>query len=111
MHKKYTSVSNQVILKNLEYLVKIKKEVHIRFPFIPTINNQSSHLKDMTDYLISLKHIRNINILPFHKIAQGKYEQLNFENKMSGIQESSNDEIENAKYFFEKQGFNVKIGG
>ncbi|RLD36232.1 MAG: glycyl-radical enzyme activating protein [Bacteroidetes bacterium] len=111
MHKKYTSVSNQVILKNLEYLVKIKKEVHIRFPFIPTINNQSGHLKDMANYLNNLKHIKNINILPFHKIAQGKYEQLNFENKMSEIQEPSNEEIENAKFFFEKQGFNVKIGG
>jgi pyruvate formate lyase activating enzyme len=109
-HKKYTGVSNKVILKNLEFLIENKKEVHIRFPLLPSINDQAEHLESIAQYLNKLKQ-KNISILPFHKIAQGKYEQLNFENKMSGIQEPSIDEIENTKSFFEKRGFNVKIGG
>lgn len=111
MHKKFTGVSNKVILKNLEYLIKNKKEVHIRFPLIPTINDQLEHLEDMARYLTSLKHIKNISILLYHKIAQGKYEQLNFENKMSEIQEPSKIKAENTRSFFESRGFNVKIGG
>lgn len=110
-HKKHTGVSNKSILKNLEYLIENKKEVHIRFPLIPTINNQPTHLKKIADYLSSLKHIKNISILPYHKIAQGKYEQLNFENKMIGIPEPTKNEVEDVKSFFEKRGFNVKIGG
>ena len=110
-HKKYTGVSNKLILKNLEYLVETKKEVHIRFPLIPNINDQANHLENLAEYLSSLKYINNIFILPYHKIAQGKYEQLNFENKMNGIQEPTKDEVENTKFFFEKSGFNVKIGG
>jgi len=110
-HKKYTGVSNKLILKNLEYLVENKKEVHIRFPLIPNINDQANHLENLAEYLSSLKYINNIFILPYHKIAQGKYEQLNFENKMNGIQEPTKDEVENTKFFFEKSGFNVKIGG
>ncbi len=110
-HKKYTGVSNKLILKNLEYLVENKKEVHIRFPLIPKINDDPKHLENIAKYLTHLKHIKNINLLPYHKIAQGKYEQLNFENKMNGIQESSKIEVEIVKFFFEKQGFSVKIGG
>ncbi len=110
-HKKYTGVSNKVILKNLEFLIENKKEVHIRFPLIPTVNDQSEHLENLAKYLNSLKHIKNISILPYHKIAQGKYEQLNFENKMKGIREPSETEVENTKSFFEKRGFDVKIGG
>lgn len=111
MHKEFTGVSNKVILKNLEYLIENKKEVHIRFPLIPSINDQTEHLEDLAEYLNSLKHIKNISILPYHKIAQGKYEQLNFENKMSGIKEPSETEVESTKSFLEKQGFDVKIGG
>jgi len=111
IHKKYTGVSNKPILKNLEYLVENKKEVHIRFPFIPKINDDSKQLENIAAYLTHLKHIKNINLLPYHKIAQGKYEQLNIENKMNGTQEPTKSEIENIKSFFEEKGFAIKIGG
>ena len=110
-HKKHTGVSNKSILRNLEYLVENKKEVHIRFPLIPTINDQTAHLKNVANYLSRLKHIKNISILPYHKIAQGKYKQLNFTNKMTGIKEPSENEVSDVKSLFEKYGFNVKIGG
>lgn len=110
-HKKYTGVSNKLILKNLEYLVENKKEVHIRFPLIPKINNDLKQLENIAAYLIHLKHIKNLNLLPYHKIAQGKYEQLNIENKMNGTQEPSKTDIENVKSFFEEKGFTIKVGG
>ncbi len=110
-HKKYTGVSNRQILKNLEYLIENNKEVHIRFPIIPTINDDPFHLENMANYLGDLKQIKNINLLPYHKIAQGKYEQLNLKNKMNGVQEATGKEINHVKSFFEKRGFNVKIGG
>ena len=110
-HKKFTGVSNKTILKNLEYLVENNKEVHIRFPLIPTINDHPAHLKNIAGYLSNLKHIKHLNLLPYHKIAQGKYEKLNFENKMNGIQEPTTNEVADVKSFFEKQGFSVKIGG
>jgi pyruvate formate lyase activating enzyme len=110
-HIKYTGVSNNVILKNLEYLVENKKEVHIRFPLIPKINDDSKHLENIASYLTHLKDIKNLNLLPYHKIAQGKYEKLNFENKMKVTQEPSKTEVENIKSFFEEKGFAVKIGG
>lgn len=111
IHKKFTGVSNLQILKNLEYLIENNKEVHIRFPLIPTVNNDPEHLEEMANYLGKLKQIKNINLLPYHKIAHGKYEQLNFENKMNGIKEPTKNEVADAKSFFEGQGFNVKIGG
>ncbi len=111
IHKKYTGVSNKSILKNLEYLVENKKEVHIRFPFVPSVNNHPDYLENISGYLRDLKHIKNLYLLPYHKIASGKYEQLNFENKMNGIQEPDKMEMDNVKSFFEHQGFDVKIGG
>ncbi|MBN1651458.1 MAG: glycyl-radical enzyme activating protein [Bacteroidales bacterium] len=110
-HQKYTGVSNKQILKNLSYLVEKGKEVHIRFPYIPSVNDSEKQLQEMASFLKELKQIKNISILPYHKIAQGKYEKLHFENKMNGIHEPSKTEVENVKIFFEKQGFDLKIGG
>lgn len=110
-HLKYTGVSNKPILENLEYLVKNGKNIQIRFPLIPFINDNQEHLESVSNYLSSLKHIKTLNILPYHKIANGKYDQLNLQNKMLNTHEPSKKNIEEVKLFFENQGFNVKIGG
>lgn len=109
-HKKYTGVSNKPILKNLEYLAENGKKVQIRFPYIPKVNGSSEHLQKMADYLHQFKNIKNISLLPYHKIAQGKYEQLGFENKMNGTDEPTDKEKAQVELFFENQGFNVKLG-
>jgi pyruvate-formate lyase-activating enzyme len=49
--------------------------------------------------------------LPYHRIAHGKYEKLQIENKMKEIREPEKKEIESVKLFFEQFGFNAIIGG
>ncbi len=110
-HKKYTGVPVYPILKNLEYLIQSKKEVIIRFPIIPGINDQPDHLDKIATYLQGLKGIKKIDLLPYHKIAQGKYEQFGFRDRMKGVAEHSEEEILKIKSFFEYKNFKVKIGG
>ncbi|HAG17088.1 MAG TPA: glycyl-radical enzyme activating protein [Bacteroidales bacterium] len=110
-HQKYTGVSNKNILKNLEYLVEKNKNIQIRFPLIPNINDQTAQLEKVSHYLSGLHRIKNIDLLPYHKIATGKYEQLKLANKMEKTKEADEEKIENVKLFFEKKGFQVKIGG
>lgn len=110
-HKKYTGVSNKQILKNLEYLINTDKSVQIRFPLIPTINDSLDDLKKIATYLNQFKSIKNIYILPYHRIAHGKYEKLQIENKMKEIREPEKKEIDSVKLFFEQFGFNAIIGG
>jgi pyruvate formate lyase activating enzyme len=50
-HIKYTGVSNIKILKNLDYLLKNSKNVIIRFPVIPGINNTKKNILQMKNYL------------------------------------------------------------
>lgn len=110
-HKKYTGVSNKQILKNLEYLINTDKSVQIRFPLIPTINDSLDDLEKIATYLNQFKSIKNINILPYHRIAHGKYEKLQIENKMKEIREPEKKEIDSVKLFFEQFGLNAIIGG
>lgn len=110
MHKKYTGVSNSQILQNLQSLVDNKKEVHLRFPLIPRVNDSIENLNAIKD-LMNQHHLKKINILPYHRIAEGKYENLHMENRMKGIKPHSESEIKNIHTFFIDAGFEAKIGG
>ncbi len=46
-----------------------------------------------------------MNLLPFHKIADGKYRKFEQENKMKDIQPPSDDQMTALKEQFEQQGF------
>ncbi|MEN8122123.1 MAG: glycyl-radical enzyme activating protein [Bacteroidota bacterium] len=109
-HKKYTSVSNKVILENLEYLNQIRKKVVIRFPVIPRINDTYENISLMKEFLLPLENIRNLALLPYHDIANHKYEKIKMNNKMNGVKALSKKDMAVLKKEFEEIGFNVSIG-
>jgi len=109
-HIEYTGVSNQPIFRNLELAVEMGKEIYIRFPMIPGFNDDEENIEKMMAYLLNLKTIKQIHILPYHRIAEGKYKSLNIENKMIGVEEPSDERVQYVKNKFEKQGFNAVIG-
>jgi len=110
-HEKYTGVSNKTIFKNLEMLVDLKKEIFIRIPIIPTINDMDDEIINLAKYILDLKHIQKIDLLPYHKIGKDKYIRLRMLNKMENIPEPTKDQIERIKAKFESLGFDVSIGG
>lgn len=110
-HKKYTGVSNKRILENLVWLDKIEKDLHIRYPLIPGMNDDESDILRMMAFLHKLRKPYPLSILPYHKIGKHKYSQFGIEYKMNRVEEPSDEKIEKIKVSFEKAGFNVNIGG
>lgn len=110
-HEKYTGVSNKTIFKNLEMLVDLKKEIFIRIPIIPTINDMDDEIINLAEYILGLKHIQKIDLLPYHKIGKDKYIRLRMLNKMENIPEPTKDQMEKIKTKFESFGFNISVGG
>ena len=43
-HKKYTGVSNQIILDNLDYLYRMGAKIRLRCPLIPGVNDTAEHI-------------------------------------------------------------------
>ncbi len=109
-HKEYTGISNTRIINNLIWLDATKKNVIIRFPVIPQVNDKEENINKMLDFLKKLKHIRKITLLPYHTIAKHKYQQLKKTNRMEGVKALQNEELSHLKLKFESIGFDVKIG-
>ena len=111
LHRQYTGVSNELTLKNLHGLSARGKRIWIRFPVIPTITDTEKNVQDVQRFIRTLTGVQQVNLLPFHKIADGKYRKFGLENKMKNIQPPSDDQMAALKEQFEQQGFPVKIGG
>lgn len=77
LHEFYTGVSNKRIKENL---VKVDAEfagdIHIRIPVIPTVNMSENNMKDTIKFLSNLKHIKDIELLPYHRLGLETYERL-----------------------------------
>jgi len=110
-HKKFTGVTNKLILENLVWLDQIGKEIQIRFPLIPGINDDETDILKMTAFLQKLRKLHPVSILPYHKIGKHKYRQFGIEYKMNGIEEPSKEQIEKVKNLFETAGFKTTVGG
>ncbi|MBU1198261.1 MAG: glycyl-radical enzyme activating protein [Nanoarchaeota archaeon] len=109
-HKKFIGISNYFIHENLKKLAEKQKNVWIRFPVIPKITDTKENIEQLKEFVSSL-NFKDISLLPYHKIADSKYEKLGLKNKMKGIEPPSEEFMHKLKKEFEKDGFNVRIEG
>lgn len=109
-HRKYTGVSNKLILANLQKLAKLGKSIWIRVPVIPGINDNDDNLQAMGAFLFSLQ-IRDVFLLPYHGIAANKYIRLGRDYQLSALEPPSPKQMEAMQLGLRTFGLNVQIGG
>lgn len=110
-HKELTGASNQLILENLQRLVNQGKQIVVRLPIIPGLNNQPENIAETRSYLQSLGSILKVDILPYHRIASDKYRRMQNEYKLEAIPTPTDTEMESIASQFRSDGFTVTIGG
>jgi pyruvate formate lyase activating enzyme len=91
-HKKYTGANPNLLMKNLEYLVKSKMKVILRCPIIPGYTDSNRHFKDIADLDKEFPSLLGIDILGFHEFGKGKYTRLGKKNLMPGLHSASEEQ-------------------
>jgi len=109
-HKKYTSLSNEIILENLKKLSSVHNNIFVRFPVISGINDDYQNIKEMGEFLSSLK-ITQVNILPYHYIGKDKYKRVGRTYKLLDIQPPSKEKLSEVSAILRKFNLNVKLRG
>jgi len=75
-HRKYTGVSNQVILENLMALSAAGASVRVRLPLIPGVNDDRRNVESTGAFLAKLDRVGWIEILPYHDVVGSKYQRF-----------------------------------
>ena len=75
-HLEYTGVPPVSILGNLEALNRRKIPFILRLPMIPGFNAREDHLEKVRALAERLDCCRGIQIMPYHRLGEYKYQQL-----------------------------------
>ena len=108
-HRRWTGASNERILDNLTRLQPIDVDVWIRLPLIPGVNDSEEHICGIIRFLAPTR-FRRVSILPYHRIAEGKYRTLGLPFRMAGTEPPPAPQVESIRRRFAAAGFDPHVG-
>jgi pyruvate formate lyase activating enzyme len=110
-HARFTGVSNEIILNNLEVLSRQETDTIIRFPIIPGFNSDQENIDKTGAFIASLPGVSRINILPYHCAATAKYKNLGLDCNTSDHAKPTCDLLEFVANRLKTYKLTVNIGG
>lgn len=112
LHRRLTGVSNKRILGNAKRIAEIGKRIWIRVPIIPGYNDAYENMQGIAAFIkTELKgKVEQVNLLPYHKLGEAKYERLERE-LPSIINPPSDEHVLALKNLFDSYGLKTYIGG
>jgi pyruvate formate lyase activating enzyme len=109
-HRKYTGVSNRLIVQNLEHLSAEGAPIVLRLPLVPGINDDLDNLNAVARLAAGMPSLKHIDLLPYHSSAAGKYEGLKMTYRLPGVLSPTVQQMESAADIFRSYGLTVHTG-
>jgi pyruvate formate lyase activating enzyme len=110
-HRKFTGVSNDLILYNLQMLSMRGHSIFLRVPIIPGINDNDENIRQIGAFAAALPRLDRVDILPYHHAAAEKYHRLNKVYGLPEIRPPSEERMAEIAQILQGFGLQVKIGG
>ncbi len=109
-HRRYPGANNDLILRNLALLAEAGSEVIVRMPVIPRVNDGEDNLDRLAGFMTA-HGLRDIDLLPYHRIASDKYRRLHLPWRMDGVEPPTPEQVELLAARLRGAGLRVRIGG
>ena len=78
-HAKSCGASNAGILANLRALHADGKDILLRCPIVPGINDRPDHFRGIADLAQSLPGLKGVELLAYHRLGESKVNQFGLE--------------------------------
>jgi len=110
-HKEFTTRDNAMILENARQIAREANELIIRTPVIPTFNNTESEIRSIAEFAKSLGTVKEMHLLPYHRIGSDKYAGLGRTYTMAHIEPPTKETMKKLLAVVESVGLKGQIGG
>ena len=110
-HGLYTGRTNGRILENAKKIAQTGKQLIIRVPVIPGFNDSPEEIYEIAKFSSSLPGVRELHLLPYHRLGEDKYKGLEREYTLQGIVPPDEAHMNLLKAAAEKVNLKVQIGG
>ncbi len=111
MHRMKTGVENELILQNIA--AAASSDWHgrliIRIPIVPGYNDSAENMQATADLMLRLA-LTEVNLLPFHRLGQSKYEQLGLNYEYAHTPAPSQAMLTACQAIFENAGIHCYVG-
>ena len=110
-HRRYTGVSNALILDNLQALGRVHGRIWLRVPVIPGINDDEAGLEAAARFAAAVPGVQQVNLLPFHRTGLPKSRRLGQDSGVAEVQPPTPEAMKRALEIFAGAGLAVRTGG
>jgi pyruvate formate lyase activating enzyme len=94
-HQELTGVSNETILANVRALHELGVELLLRLPMVPGYNDSDASLRALAELSKELPNCQGMEIMPYHRLGEGKLERLGMDGTRRVVAESPEAEVVN----------------
>ena len=95
-----TGMGNENAFEILDYCEKIKRDVWIRHVVVPKFTLNFDKLERLAKKLSSYTCVKKVELNPFHKMGEHKWEHVGVPYTLNDIKEPTLNEMKNAKEIF-----------
>lgn len=103
-YRKITSVELEPTLILARYLSEINKPTWIRFVLVPGLSSDPHNVEGLADFVASLKNIEKLEVLPFHKMGEYKWENLGYDYQLKDTESPTPESIQQTLEIFRSRG-------
>lgn len=101
-HKTLTERSNEQTLRTAAWLEENNKPFWLRYVLVQGYSAFEEDMIALGEHFKDYTQIKRVEILPYHTLGVHKYEAMNMEYKLKGVECNSQEQLERAKALFEK---------
>jgi len=111
LHRRLTGVPNGLILENLHALDGVHSNIWIRLPVVPGFNDDLEDLRRTAAFVAGLRHVTQVNLLPFHRTGVHKFARLGLSHTLDAVETPSTELMQAVAAVFAEAGVRANIGG
>ena len=110
-HRAETGAGNELILQNIETIASAGWDgrLIIRVPIVPGYNDTIENLQATAAFMVEC-NLKEVNLLPFHRLGRSKYEQLDLNYKYAQVPSPSREVMQSHQRIFEAAGLQCYVG-
>lgn len=114
-HREHTGISNERILENLQRLAGQGKEMIVRIPVIPGVNDDMGNMEATADFILDKlgNQVTQLQLLRFMRLGQEKYASLGIPYHMETVeidQDAFNGKMKDLVEYFNSRGIRCAAG-
>jgi pyruvate formate lyase activating enzyme len=106
-YQRVTGVKLEPTLKFARRLSDIGKPIWLRFVLVPDLTDDFDEVESLAEFAATLKSMERVEVLPFHKMGEHKWEALGLKYKLGDTEPPSDKLVSRVQDQFRERGATV----